>query len=381
MSNGVHANEGNRAMASIHKRQSKAGTKYVVRYRHEGTHAQQTFSSHREAQAFRAQVEDQTNRGNALDPSHRRLTYRAWHEQWMKQRPDIRDSTRLRCEGIARTAILPTFANRPIQKITQPEVQAWVSSQTDVSARTIEARYTEFKQSMTAAEVAGIVTSSPCKGIRLPKKSKPSMVILDHDEIRALADCIDPRHRALVYVLAYTGLRVGEALALTPEDVNLAKREITVSKTLTMQSDYSLSVGDPKTANGYRTVPLPRSVADMLGDHMETYPSEHLFTGGRGARMQPNNFNNRDFTKAIAKWNQQRTEAGLPEKRPRVHDLRHTAITHWIRLNAGLPRVQAWAGHASAAFTLQQYASYFPNDDSTFMDALDQGMTSDQPST
>lgn len=146
---------------------------------------------------------------------------------------------------------------------------------------------------------------------------------------------------------------------MTPEDVNLARREITVSKTLTMQSDYSLSVGEPKAANGYRTAPLPRSVADLLSDHMETYPSEHLFTGGRGARMQPNNFNNRDFSRAIIKWNKQHAEAGLPEKHPRVHDLRHTAITHWIRLNAGLPRVQAWAGHASAAFTLQQYASYF----------------------
>lgn len=368
-------------MASIHKRQGKSGTKYVVRYRHDGTNAQQTFPTYRDAQRFRAEVEDQSNKGTALDPTHRRLTYRAWHEQWMQQRPDLRDSTRLRCEGIARTAILPTFGTRPVQKISQPEVQAWVSAMTDVSARTVEARYTEFKQSMTAAEIGGVITSSPCKGIRLPKKTKASMVILDHDEIRELADCIDPRHRALIYLLAYTGLRVGEALALTPEDIDLDRREVSVNKTLTLTSGYATTVGAPKTENGYRTVPLPRTVADVLREHIETYPAEWVFTGGRGARLQVNNFGKRAFGKAVAAWNVQRTEAGLPQKRPRVHDLRHTAITHWIRLNAGLPRVQAWAGHASAAFTLQQYASYFPNDDSTFMDALDQGMTSDQPST
>lgn len=366
-------------MASIHKRQGKTGTKYVVRYRHEGTNAQQTFLTYRDAQRFRAEVEDQSNKGTALDPAHRRLTYRAWHEQWMKQRPDLRDSSRLRCEGIARTATLPAFGSRPVQKITQPEVQAWVSSMKDVSPRTVEVRYTEFKQSMAAAEVAGIITSSPCKGIRLPKKAKPSMVILDHDEITQLAECIDPRHRALVYLLAYTGLRIGEALALTPEDVNTARREVTVSKSLTLNDRYGVTVGEPKTENGYRTVPLTRTVADMLSEHMDAYPAEHVFTGGRGARLQPNNFHKRAFTKAVDKWNEQRAAAGLPEKRPRVHDLRHTAITHWIRLNAGLPRVQAWAGHASAAFTLQQYASYFPNDDATFMDALDEGMSKREP--
>lgn len=366
-------------MASVHKREGKSGTRYAVRYRHEGTNAQQTFATYKEAQRFRAEVEDQTNKGSALDPSHRRLSYRAWHEHWMKQRPDLRDSTRLRCEGLASTAILPEFGSTPVQKITQPKVQAWVSSMTDVSPRTVEARYTEFKQSMTAAEVAGVIVSSPCKGIRLPKKTKASMVILDHEEIAQLAACVDERHRALVYLLAYTGLRIGEALALAPEDVNLGRREVSVSKTLTLNSNYATTLGAPKTDNGFRTVPLPRTVADMLGEHMQQYPGEWVFTGGRGARLQVNNFNKRTFRKAVDAWNEQRVAAGLPEKRPRVHDLRHTAITHWIRLNAGLPRVQAWAGHASAAFTLQQYASYFPNDDSTFMDALDEGM-SPQPS-
>lgn len=203
------------------------------------------------------------------------------------------------------------------------------------------------------------------------------MVILDHDEIRALADCMDPRHRALLYVLAYTGLRVGEVLALTPEDVNLARREITVSKTLTMQSDYSLSVGEPKTANGYRTAPLPRSVADLLSDHMETYPSEHLFTGGRGARMQPNNFNNRDFPEPSSNGT-----SSAPRQGYRRSTLASTICgTQPSRTGSdstqGSPECRHGQDTPQQPSRCSSTRPTFPNDDSTFMDALDQGMAGD----
>ncbi|WP_122261623.1 tyrosine-type recombinase/integrase [Ornithinimicrobium cerasi] len=357
-------------MASVHPR----GKTWVVRYRTpQGTNAQKTFKGYREAQAFKAEVETQTNKGTLIDPTYRRLTYADWHETWMTQRPDLRESTRARVEGIARVHLLPTFGHLPVQRITQQDVQTWVTKQ-QVAPATVRRNYGELSNSFTAAVAAGIITVSPCRGIRLPKVPRAGMAILDHEEIEALAACILPRYRALVYLLAYGGLRIGEALDLTPADVDLKKGTVRVDSTLTMGADGSQTSGRPKSDAGMRTVPLPSKIVSVLAEHMQTYPADYVFTGGRGAQLHVSNFGERTFKQAVAKWNAVRETQALPPLKPRVHDLRHTAITHWIRLGADLPRVKTWAGHTNAAFTLDRYAGYFPQDDSKFMDALDQGI-------
>ncbi|MFK5583822.1 tyrosine-type recombinase/integrase [Serinicoccus sp. LYQ131] len=357
-------------MASVHQR----GKSWVVRYRTpQDTNAQQTFKARKDALAFKAEVEVATQRGTLIDPASRRTTYADWHAQWMNHRPDLRESTRQRVQGIARVHLLPTFGHLPVQRITQPDVQAWVSAQT-VAPATVRRNYGEFSASLEAAVVGGILTVSPCRGIRLPKAVRAQMVILDHDEVESLAACILPRYRALVFLLAYGGLRIGEALDLIPSDIDLDKGTVRVVSTLTLDKGGRKTSGRPKSEAGLRTVPLPSQVKTMLAEHMDSYPGEYVFTGGRGAQIHVSNFGERTFKQAVTKWSEQRREQGLPVLRPRVHDLRHTAITQWIRLGADLPRVKTWAGHTSAAFTLNQYAGYFPSDDSKYMEALNAGM-------
>lgn len=357
-------------MASIHKRQGARGTSYVVRYRVNGRNAAKTLHSHREALAFKAEVETQVHRGRAVDPKYSRQTYSEWHAYWMTTRLDLRPNTRNRVQSIANNYLIPTFGNTPMENITQQAVQTFILT-LPLAPATIHRTYGELNASLKAAVNAGVIHDSPCRGIKLPKISKKQETILDHDEIEALASHILPRYRALIYTLAYAGLRQGEAFDLKPTNVDLVNRKIYVTSTVTKDEKGRKISGTPKSSAGTRTVPIPRFVADELQTHMQTYPGEYVFTGGRGSQLHGRNFSQRTFANALTKWNAAREADNLPPITMTPHDLRHTAITHWISKGADVARVKAWAGHSTASFTLDRYASYFPTKDDEFMDSLD----------
>ena len=67
---------------------------------------------------------------------------------------------------------------------------------------------------------ARIIRESPCIGVYLPVIEHNEMQILDHDDIARLSECIHARYKALTLLLAYSGLRIGEATALRRRDVS-----------------------------------------------------------------------------------------------------------------------------------------------------------------
>jgi integrase len=361
---------GSMAVASIEKRVGKTGTKYAVRYRVNGKNARATFDTWREAQDFKVEIEGKVQRGKAIDPKRGKQTYEQWHAAWMQGRVNVRPATRQRSMQIARAHLLPTFGSTPVDQITQPQVQAWVASM-DVAPATVRKAYVELNASLNAAVAAGVIYDNPCKSINLPKQTKAKMTVLDHEQIRQLVACTQKRYQALVLFLAYSGLRIGEACDLKPENVDLDRGYVHVVSTLTVDDAGRRVSGAPKSSAGVRTVPIPQAVREALRAHMEAYPADYVFTGGHGKQLHPHNFSQRTFKAAVEKWNQQ-NGTSIPV---RVHDLRHTAVTHWIRAKVDLPRIVAWAGHESASFTLDRYAHYFPKDDTQHMDALNAGIT------
>lgn len=353
-------------MASIVKR----GERYQVKYRVGKKQTSKTFGTHREAREFKSEIERQVQQGTAADPSAARLTFEQWHTTWMSQRLDLRGGTRDLVQGIARKHLVPEFGDKRLSAITQQDVQTFVASR-DVSPAYVARIYGELRACLDAAVDAGYLHRTPCRGIKLPKAEQHDMTVLDQAQIAELAACILPRYKALVYLLAYSGLRIGEAMALTPADVDTKARTVSVSKTVTRDENARKTMNRPKTRAGIRTVPIPAQVATMLAEHMETYPGDWVFTGGRGEQLRQNNFGGRTFKQAKEKMNKRRAERGEAPLNFRVHDLRHTAVTLWIDKRVDLPRIAAWAGHVNASFTLRQYAKYFPKDDAKYMDLID----------
>jgi integrase len=145
-------------------------------------------------------------------------------------------------------------------------------------------------------------------------------------------------------LLASTGLRISEAIALRIMDVDLAAEHprIHVRRAIV---DGQLT--GPKSRHGRRTIPISHELAQRLAvltvDRAET---DLLFVGAQGAVLRPGNLRYRVLIPAAQR-------AGVPWAR--FHTLRHTCAALLIDAGAGALRLQRWMGHHSAAFTLDTY--------------------------
>ncbi|RHW25226.1 site-specific integrase [Nocardioides immobilis] len=355
-------------MASIDKRKGK----WVVRWRVGGSSRQKTFTVHAHALDHKAKVEAETRAGNAIDPVMGRVLFREWWPIWMRGRVNLKPATLATSRSLYVNHI-SRWDDWTLDRIRQPEVQTWVAEQVRedrLSSSTIIACYKDFASAMKAAVVARYLRETPCVGVNLPQVERDPMRVLDHDEIARLADAINPQYRALVIFLAYSGLRIGEACALRWSNVDADRSQVVVTHTASEVAGHGLQLTVPKTAAARRTVPLPHHVTEALRSHRAGLSAPWVFTTTTGAQVNPRAFNRRPFATALRR-------TGIT---CRVHDLRHTAISHWIRAGVDLPRVKAWAGHTDAAFTLNTYAKFFPTDDTHILDMLNERIITSQAS-
>jgi integrase len=337
------------SVASIEKRDGK----YLVRWRHLGASRAKTFRSYDAAQTFKRQIEADAATGSGVDPRQGKTTLTDWWKEWDVGRLHLRASTREKNRHLA-NHYLRAFGRAQLAQITTPDVQAWVGELT-LKPSTVAEVYGELKKCLDAAVQARKLRINPCAGVNLPSEHREEMTILSREEIAKLANQIDGQYKALIYFLAYSGLRIGEATALTPADVDLQRGTVRVNKS-SVEVAGVLHVQPPKTKAGIRRVPVPGQVLAMLELDGPT-----VFKTKTGKPVRVNVFRSRFFRPAVH-------ALGL---KVRIHDLRHTAVSMWIDERVDLVRLKTWAGHTRSTFTVDQYGHLFHTDNSALMTALD----------
>jgi integrase len=178
--------------------------------------------------------------------------------------------------------------------------------------------------------------------------------------LMAAADELGRRPKArfdyspLIQVLALTGLRVSEALALKWADVDLLAGVLNVRHSLGREG----SLGPPKTKAGARVVPLRPGLVDLLIrlKPLDASDADFVFAGKRGTPLGYWNVRNRGFQKAVE-------QAGLGGNGLTIHDLRHAAASLYISSGLSAVDVAAVLGHANASTTLRIYAHLFDRSD------------------
>jgi integrase len=190
---------------------------------------------------------------------------------------------------------------------------------------------------------------------------------LTEDELRTLLAEIPDEWLTFVELLAHTGMRIGEAIALTWGDVDLGRRRLTVTKRL-----YRGTLDAPKSKHGRRTIPLADGLARSLWRSRGTAAdSQLIFTTGAGTAIDPKNLASRVLKPAAKRagvsW------AGF-------HTFRHTCATMLFRHGANAKQAQMWLGHHSPAFTLATYVHLLPDDlpDADFLDTITRPSTMGQ---
>lgn len=175
----------------------------------------------------------------------------------------------------------------------------------------------------------------------------------------------------LVYVLAYGGLRWGEATALRRRRCDLLRSRLHICESLSVIKG-ELQFGPTKT-DAVRDVVLPRFVTEMVAQHLDEQvrsDPDALVFDEDGAPLKNPTFHKRTWRKAIH-------DVGLDGLR--IHDLRHTCAALLIAQGKPVKAVQKHLGHASPTVTLNTYSHVFDTEMDTLWDALDEAKA--QPRT
>lgn len=328
-----------------------------------GKECSRSFRLKREAERYLASVEVAKDAGTYVDPAKGRTVYGVWHEKWAPTRLKLRESTRHRDDVYLASHILPRWGRIPLAAIDYEDVQGWVGELKDggLAPATVHKVVGIFAKSLDAAVKAKHVAANPARGVELPPIKTEETRFLTAEQVADLADAIDPRYRALVLVLAYGGLRIGEALALTRADYDPMRGVVSVERTASWVQGR-LTLNAPKTDSGRRKVRIPRFVMEALAAHLASHDHDIIFPAARGGHLEPSRFRGRYWTAATK-------AAGLAPLR--IHDLRHTAVSLWIAAGTNPKLVSTMAGHGSVAFTLDRYGHLYDDAADGLMKSLE----------
>ena len=284
-------------------------------------------------------------------------------------RREIKESTRALYESVWKNHLEKEWGPTKVGNVTPPKVRAWYTSVgRSVKPTALAQAYRLLRAILNMAVQDDALKSNPCR-IKGASTVKPAVAAraLTVPEVLAITEEIPARYKALVMVLAFGGLRLGEATALRRKDVSDAR--VTVERTCRYIHGH-WTVGPPKTEAGRRTVALPGSVALALESHLAHFvpqdPDALVFGTASGQFLQVHNFG-ATFRRAVAR-------CGLPYTR--VHWLRHTGATLAASTGATTKELMHRLGHASpAAALVYQHAS--SERDSEIARALDVLLTAE----
>lgn len=356
-------------MGSVESYESKAGRRYRVRYRRpDNTQTDKRgFRTKREADSFLATVETSKLRGEWIDPARSRVRFAEIADAWYDSKIRVKASTRSGYRNSLDKHVLPEWGAMRVVDIDHAQVQSWVARlSTTLSASSTRQVYLVLSGVLAFAVRDGRLARNVAADIELPRLSKSERLYLSHVQVHELANETG-EWGTLVRFLAYSGLRWGEAAALQPADIDLAKRVVHVRRAVA-EVRGTLVWGSPKT-HEQRIVPFPSLLDEGMHSHVTTGRRHDLvFSGRDGTVLRGGNFRRRVFAPAVARLYVESSER-FPQITP--HDLRHTAASLAISAGANVKILQRMLGHASAAMTLDVYADLFPEDLTSVSIALD----------
>jgi integrase len=269
----------------------------------------------------------------------------------------VREATRVEYKRLLSTFALSYFpAEARVGGLTHSDLQGFVSwlrarpgSHGRLSERSIRNAVTPLRLCLRYAREEGLIGEDAIRALTSPRRRNrgarqiPEGRFLTRQQLTHLLAEIPEQWRPFFDLLASTGLRVSEAIALRWRDLELDR-----SPHLWVQrSIVDGVVGAPQSRHGFRRVPLARPLAWRLAELRGDAGEEDLvFRGPRGAPVNLNNVRYRVLAPALKR-------AGLPQVG--FHALRHTCASLLIERGLSPLRLQRWMGHHSAAYTLDVY--------------------------
>jgi len=338
----------------------------------------------REAATKLNQARDRIQAGQPARDSS--MTVAAWCQIWIEgslAASPRRPSTRSLMASLLRSHVMPTRLGAvPLARLRPSHIDAWVielrTGSTSTGSRagkppadaTVQRVFRVLRQAIDGAVRDGLLARNPVVLVAQPAAARPEARVLSLEEVSAILQAalqMDRRreshggyrthHHTVFALIASTGLRKGEALALRWSDIDFERGTLAVRGTLTtVRGGWVIS--EPKTRSSRRVLMPSAGLLALLAAHRRIQSLERLhaqnlwtehgfvFTSATGAPLDP-----RTLLRAFTTAAEQAGITGVS-----VHTLRHSAATAMLEGGIHLKAVSELLGHAGTQITAEVYA-------------------------
>ena len=297
-------------------------------------------------------------------------TFGELYEMWFENvyRGTVKESTRVKTVQLFNNHILPAFKDLRVEKITvvycQKMVNEWSGKLTKQKTMT-----NYVKRILDYAINLGMIKDNPMKKVIQPRISEDitegrKISFYEKEDLEKFLNGVkehpNPRWFPLFRLLAFTGMRKGEALALQWKDINFVEGSLRINKGLARGEDNTLIIQTPKTRASVRTLSLDpitigilkewrvRQATDYIKLGMNTNsPNQYVFTNLKNEFVQHANLT-QVMNRTIKMYN-------LPKIV--VHNLRNTHCSLLFEAGASIQAVKERLGHSDIQTTMNIYSA------------------------
>lgn len=328
------------------------------------------FMTKREAKTYEDSFMDMLQKRLSEEAPPKARTFCDVYHEYLQshKREDMKESSLGTKQSIFDHHIMPTFGEMPIDEITTDDIYDWqqmIKEKTRPDGKSFSKTYLrtiqcQINSIINYANAKGYLRQNPLSDIKNMGVKDKRIVFWTTEEYERFAYCAMnyPRYYYAFEILYWCGLREGELLALTLDDIDFEKGVIRVNKTY-HKSHGKEYVTAPKTPSSIREVSMPAFLQDELGEYIET-----LYEPMADARFFQLTKHGlyKEFVSISA-------QAGV--KRIPVHGLRHSHVSLLISRRYDIFEVSKRIGHKSVQTTQDIYGHLFDSVQKTIASDLD----------
>lgn len=271
---------------------------------------------------------------------------------WYKRRR--KESSYKKIESVVRIHLMPRFEKKRIKEITKRDVVRMhddlLNHLAVISTKKVHTVLSTMLNYAISLDYLSINVAREVGNVDIKVEKRIEFWTID--EFRQFISVVDDLgYRAFFMTLFYSGLRKGEALALTWNDIDFDNNIINVDKTV-----YHRNVTSPKNESSIRKIKMPQHTMNLLGELRlaDTNKPDYVVFGEF--------FDHTPETTIDAHYNSYVEQSEV--KRIRLHDFRHSHASYLINLGNDIQIVSKRLGHANTSTTLDIYAHLYPNAES-----------------
>lgn len=302
------------------------------------------------------------------------MTFQNLYEIYMEDMAArLKRSTLLTKKAVLQTHILPFFGSKPINEIKASDVRRWqaklMSSPNNYSQTYLKKINTELNSIINYAKRFYDLNTNPCgKAGTIGKAKAEEMDYWTYDEYIAFREGVKDKSLSYICfeVLYWTGMREGELLALSPADIDLDNKTISINRTYQRIEGKDVFTS-PKTRKSKRKIPIPDFLCQELSDYIQ---SRYMLDADE--RLFP-------VTKSYLSHEMIRGCKKTGVKKIRIHDIRHSHASLLINQGCDALMLADRLGHEKVSTTLNTYSHLFPHKQQELVHSLESLQATDSP--